>query len=114
MLFFFFFQAEDGIRDRTVTGVQTCALPISGWLRQRRLQRFQRGSRVAGDGCVGGCAASQTTGYASDSVVGYAVAGAGVGHGRPFPSSRAERVSANSRQALRSLSSARRPAAVSL
>src|SRR5207248_3872143 len=29
MLVFFFFQAEDGIRDRTVTGVQTCALPIS-------------------------------------------------------------------------------------
>src|SRR5688572_32324957 len=29
--FFFFFQAEDGIRDLTVTGVQTCALPISGW-----------------------------------------------------------------------------------
>src|SRR5699024_10489821 len=27
-LFFFFFQAEDGIRDRNVTGVQTCALPI--------------------------------------------------------------------------------------
>src|SRR6266852_9552294 len=27
--FFFFFQAEDGIRDATVTGVQTCALPIS-------------------------------------------------------------------------------------
>src|SRR5437867_116935 len=27
--FVFFFQAEDGIRDRTVTGVQTCALPIS-------------------------------------------------------------------------------------
>src|SRR5438128_6584108 len=26
--FFFFFQAEDGIRDATVTGVQTCALPI--------------------------------------------------------------------------------------
>src|SRR5207248_5919395 len=26
----FFFQAEDGIRGRTVTGVQTCALPISG------------------------------------------------------------------------------------
>src|SRR5437868_13172896 len=44
--FFFFFQAEDGIRDRNVTGVQTCALPIyafrtilsgrhaSGWLAQ--------------------------------------------------------------------------------
>ena len=28
-LFFFFFQAEDGIRDIGVTGVQTCALPIS-------------------------------------------------------------------------------------
>src|SRR3989338_4662358 len=28
-LLFFFFQAEDGIRDGTVTGVQTCALPIS-------------------------------------------------------------------------------------
>src|SRR5256886_1389651 len=28
-LVFFFFQAEDGIRDLTVTGVQTCALPIS-------------------------------------------------------------------------------------
>src|SRR5690348_18513284 len=30
MLVFFFFQAEDGIRDGRVTGVQTCALPISG------------------------------------------------------------------------------------
>src|SRR5215510_4281755 len=29
MEFFFFFQAEDGIRDGHVTGVQTCALPIS-------------------------------------------------------------------------------------
>src|SRR5699024_2963254 len=28
---FFFFQAEDGIRDRNVTGVQTCALPISSY-----------------------------------------------------------------------------------
>src|SRR5688572_31113231 len=28
MIAFFFFQAEDGIRDLTVTGVQTCALPI--------------------------------------------------------------------------------------
>src|SRR2546430_12094816 len=31
--FFFFFQAEDGIRDLTVTGVQTCALPISIYTR---------------------------------------------------------------------------------
>src|SRR2546422_4949329 len=29
--FFFFFQAEDGIRDVAVTGVQTCALPIVPW-----------------------------------------------------------------------------------
>src|SRR2546430_6563860 len=29
VFFFFFFQAEDGIRDLTVTGVQTCAVPIS-------------------------------------------------------------------------------------
>src|SRR5205823_7381238 len=29
LVFFFFFQAEDGIRDKLVTGVQTCALPIS-------------------------------------------------------------------------------------
>src|SRR2546425_3585965 len=27
-MYFFFFQAEDGIRDKLVTGVQTCALPI--------------------------------------------------------------------------------------
>src|SRR2546430_12758166 len=33
---FFFFQAEDGIRDLTVTGVQTCALPICPQPRQRR------------------------------------------------------------------------------
>src|SRR3989441_7411330 len=31
--FFFFFQAEDGIRDKLVTGVQTCALPISRHVR---------------------------------------------------------------------------------
>src|SRR3712207_7134768 len=34
---FFFFQAEDGIRDIGVTGVQTCALPISVMLLWRRL-----------------------------------------------------------------------------
>src|SRR2546425_13191150 len=28
LVYFFFFQAEDGIRDKLVTGVQTCALPI--------------------------------------------------------------------------------------
>src|SRR5688572_31555192 len=35
---FFFFQAEDGIRDLTVTGVQTCALPISGKRHRRSVE----------------------------------------------------------------------------
>src|SRR5690606_40675913 len=35
MAFYFFFQAEDGIRYFHVTGVQTCALPISWFLAQR-------------------------------------------------------------------------------
>src|SRR5439155_11327165 len=39
-IFFFFFQAEDGIRDGHVTGVQTCALPISA-LRARAHGRGQ-------------------------------------------------------------------------
>src|SRR3989441_2222257 len=34
--FFFFFQAEDGIRDKLVTGVQTCALPIFEWVLLQR------------------------------------------------------------------------------
>src|SRR5437764_6892917 len=37
--FFFFFQAEDGIRDTSVTGVQTCALPISPTNRTRSTAR---------------------------------------------------------------------------
>src|SRR2546427_13156527 len=37
-MYFYLFQAEDGIRDLTVTGVQTCALPISlSWPRVRWL-----------------------------------------------------------------------------
>src|SRR5947207_11209956 len=39
----FFFQAEDGIRDHCVTGVQTCALPISGG---------SGGSSPSGSGCL--------------------------------------------------------------
>src|SRR2546422_4397573 len=39
-MFFFFFQAEDGIRDVAVTGVQTCALPI--------LRRANEQTRLAG------------------------------------------------------------------
>src|SRR5437867_6616728 len=54
--FFFFFQAEDGIRDRTVTGVQTCALPISTdehaaeETRAGRSARGQRHPHLAGAG----------------------------------------------------------------
>src|SRR2546430_3757928 len=43
---FFFFQAEDGIRDLTVTGVQTCALPIYRATRGGR--RRERGVRLGG------------------------------------------------------------------
>src|SRR3989454_6499901 len=45
--FFFFFQAEDGIRDYKVTGVQTCALPIFHPLGrvQEAVERAQRGQR---------------------------------------------------------------------
>src|SRR5436189_672940 len=35
VVFFFFFQAEDGIRDTSVTGVQTCALPISNYITEK-------------------------------------------------------------------------------
>src|SRR5260221_10726320 len=42
MIFFFFFQAEDGIRDHCVTGVQTCALPILfGFGVWRDVERFK-------------------------------------------------------------------------
>src|SRR5688572_31960993 len=52
--FFFFFQAEDGIRDLTVTGVQTCALPIS----------TSAPARTASRGCSS-CATTCTTTAAS-------------------------------------------------
>src|SRR5258708_21413272 len=51
VLFFFFFQAEDGIRDDLVTGVQTCALPIcqrSGSGQGRISLRSCAGSIVGG------------------------------------------------------------------
>src|SRR2546430_5490858 len=59
---FFFFQAEDGIRDLTVTGVQTCALPIyqlqpvSRCTRHDYLDR-QRGSLSLVSG-IEGCTAA--------------------------------------------------------
>src|SRR2546429_7152829 len=48
-LFFFFFQAEDGIRDVAVTGVQTCALPISRrQIARLGVERFQKSMERAG------------------------------------------------------------------
>src|SRR3712207_7310063 len=47
---FYFFQAEDGIRDIGVTGVQTCALPIS----QQTLEQFFRLCDAAGQRCAFG------------------------------------------------------------
>src|SRR2546429_5752114 len=45
----FFFQAEDGIRDVAVTGVQTCALPISPWERCRTHSQTVDGGRSLED-----------------------------------------------------------------
>src|SRR5256886_14687581 len=63
---FFFFQAEDGIRDLTVTGVQTCALPIfvtalDGLLRADALSAWM----VALIGLVAALAATEAPRYAS-------------------------------------------------
>src|SRR5262249_59937077 len=49
-IFVFFFQAEDGIRDWSVTGVQTCALPILRhvmWLQRRLLEQELDADRLA-------------------------------------------------------------------
>src|SRR6266446_5191563 len=50
-LFFFFFQAEDGIRDYKVTGVQTCALPISASPPLCSELQGHRGSEAAASRC---------------------------------------------------------------
>src|SRR2546425_4443474 len=62
---FFFFQAEDGIRDKLVTGVQTCALPISfigvpwlGWTDDE--------CRYCRSGFENLCEGAQFTGYDRD------------------------------------------------
>src|SRR6266498_6147144 len=47
---FFFFQAEDGIRDADVTGVQTCALPIWSGAEATPLSTFCEGRTEAGTG----------------------------------------------------------------
>src|SRR5438093_3079673 len=66
--FFFFFQAEDGIRDWSVTGVQTCALPISqrspGGPVARAERRRSAGTGVRGvaELAAGGAGATAATG----------------------------------------------------
>src|SRR5437868_14192152 len=59
-MFVFFFQAEDGIRDRNVTGVQTCALPISRTTDQAQMTTtrasmaaFSMGTREAASLAIG-------------------------------------------------------------
>src|ERR671922_199885 len=64
--FFFFFQAEDGIRDDLVTGVQTCALPI--WLRRPSSSRTRRANAhgslwTRSSTTEGGCRAMQGKGW---------------------------------------------------
>src|SRR5256885_2401566 len=70
---FFFFQAEDGIRDYKVTGVQTCALPICRRVRRRRRgaeegveaeERRQAGPDAVGGGQVG--LAAQLASFAAE------------------------------------------------
>src|SRR5437870_9657050 len=65
VVFFFFFQAEDGIRDGHVTGVQTCALPISRGITFEEAAEIARRPLYFGalmvaaghaDGSVGGAA----------------------------------------------------------
>src|SRR5256885_7585873 len=54
LFFFFFFQAEDGIRDYKVTGVQTCALPISWGDAVADLPEWAQGLSVIVLGIIGG------------------------------------------------------------
>src|SRR5699024_5219068 len=73
-------QAEDGIRDRNVTGVQTCALPICSWETQSRISgggsnanaasngksHHQTGAAVDVSGLPGSYNKNQCSGYAPD------------------------------------------------
>src|SRR2546430_16104187 len=68
----FFFQAEDGIRDLTVTGVQTCALPIS----------LQEPDRLARLGAATVAAQPAGAGQGTGRVAGHAPAGPVAGRER--------------------------------
>src|SRR2546429_3274748 len=79
--FFFFFQAEDGIRDVAVTGVQTCALPISERGEAARAHRvaIHGGGGAQIEGALGECDAGAT--FAAEGLlhVSLAVAGREIG-----------------------------------
>src|SRR5437762_9812767 len=67
--FFFFFQAEDGIRDTSVTGVQTCALPI--WMYcsgSPRSRRCTSASNASSETSASPCAKTQLSGLQSRSL----------------------------------------------
>src|SRR5256885_12729532 len=66
LLLFFFFQAEDGIRDYKVTGVQTCALPIFSFD-----QAFTRSDFQAQDALSGNGLASMLLGYPGSGSAGF-------------------------------------------
>src|SRR5471032_1471769 len=66
LLYFFFFLAEDGIRDRDVTGVQTCALPIcclrvSVAAPPPARPRARRAGSAAATAAAPGCARTRST-----------------------------------------------------
>src|SRR5260370_19979102 len=72
-LYVFFFQAEDGIRDSSVTGVQTCALPISpGAPSVPAPVRVSFAPALLQGSAGRGLAAPVSTGVASFAVSGYA------------------------------------------
>src|SRR3989441_5551293 len=58
LFFFFFFQAEDGIRDKLVTGVQTCALPIFGKTEVAKVMARMLGTNLIRLQCYEGLDAS--------------------------------------------------------
>src|SRR5207249_10713710 len=89
----FFFQAEDGIRDRNVTGVQTCALPIySGRLLRSIVEQKTKLRCVQARCTAGGRARSKRSNRAMRTAMrGRLVAGTADAHGHARPDIIAER-----------------------
>src|SRR5437762_13097712 len=76
MIVFFFFQAEDGIRDTSVTGVQTCALPICRARLPRRRDRSMADMRTIATAWES--RATETNNYTA-AAAGHALGGAEIG-----------------------------------